>query len=97
MFLGVNLTFFPQHFLGLGGIPRRYSDYPDAFTTWHVVSSIGSVIRLASTIFFVYVVWEALVTKRRRGVSSSLSSSLEWLHPYPPISHRYMEMPLVAS
>src|SRR5215207_442500 len=57
-FIGVNLAFFPQHFLGLAGMPRRIPDYPDAFAGWNMVASIGAYISAASAAFFVYVVYK---------------------------------------
>jgi len=60
-FFGVNLTFFPRHFLGLAGRPRRIPDYPDAFADWNWVVSIGSTISAFSALFFLYVIYAALV------------------------------------
>nr|UYR22139.1 cytochrome c oxidase subunit 1 [Comanthus sp. 2 MS-2014] len=97
MFIGVNFTFFPQHFLGLSGMPRRYADYPDAYTSWNMVSSIGSVISLVAVIFFMFLVWESFVV-RRVVVSPDYSfSSLEWQYSsFPPSHHTYDETPYVV-
>lgn len=59
MFIGVNVTFFPMHFLGLAGMPRRIPDYPDAFAGWNWVASVGSTISAFSALFFLYVIYVA--------------------------------------
>nr|YP_009501932.1 cytochrome c oxidase subunit I [Livia junci]AWU48975.1 cytochrome c oxidase subunit 1 [Livia junci] len=90
-FIGVNMTFFPQHFLGLMGMPRRYSNYPDLLIFWNNISSLGSVISLFSVIFFMFIIWEALFVKRPLIFSSS--SMMEWIQNYPPFEHSYSEIP----
>uniref|UniRef100_UPI001F13B0EC cytochrome c oxidase subunit I n=1 Tax=Phlaeoba antennata TaxID=227576 RepID=UPI001F13B0EC len=97
MFIGVNLTFFPQHFLGLAGMPRRYSDYPDAYTSWNVISSIGSMISIMGIILFIMIMWESMITNRTIMFSINMSSSTEWLQNNPPAEHSYSELPLISS
>lgn len=97
IFIGVNLTFFPQHFLGLNGIPRRYSDYPDAFTTWNVISSIGSIISFASIIMFMWIIWEGLSTSRGWFNSRAAASSIEWLSTSPIMEHTFNQTVLLNT
>nr|ACY39508.1 cytochrome oxidase subunit I [Callidium violaceum] len=97
MFIGVNLTFFPQHFLGLSGMPRRYSDYPDPFTMWNIVSSIGSLISILSVLFLLFTIWESFSSHRKSLLSLSLISSIEWLQHFPPAEHSYSELPILKN
>nr|AYU71295.1 cytochrome c oxidase subunit 1 [Eucnemidae sp. 4 ACP-2013] len=97
MFLGVNMTFFPQHFLGLSGMPRRYSDYPDAYYTWNVISSIGSSITFVSIIFFMTIIWESMTKMNKSLNPLQQISSLEWFHSIPPTEHTYEELPMLNN
>lgn len=97
IFLGVNLTFFPQHILGLRGMPRRYSDYPDAYITWNIVSSLGSSISMFAIFLFIYNVLESFISDRVSLFSLRTCSAVEWLHPYPPADHRYSDTPILIN
>lgn len=92
IFLGVNLTFFPQHFLGLNGIPRRYSDYPDAYGAWNIISSIGRYTSTARIIFFAFIIWEAISSNHQINNNRITINSNEWLINYPPTDHTFSEL-----
>jgi cytochrome c oxidase subunit 1 len=93
MFTGVNITFFPMHFLGLAGMPRRYSDYPDAFVTWNVVARVGSIVTTVSVLYLVFIIWESLVSHRPALRVKRRASSLEAVHTLPPLTHSYERCP----
>nr|ARH54989.1 cytochrome c oxidase subunit 1 [Diaclina fagi] len=97
MFIGVNLTFFPQHFLGLSGMPRRYSDYPDAYTLWNIISSIGSIISLIGVLFLIFIMWESFSASRKTLIPLNMPSSIEWLQNTPPAEHSYSELPMLSA
>jgi len=91
IFRAVNITFFPQHFLGLAGIPRRYSDYPDTFYKWNQVSSFGSLFSVFAVLMFIFLIWEALQRQRRVLFSRAPSLSREWDDVLPLDFHRNTE------
>jgi len=96
MFISANITFFPQHFLGRQGMPRRYIDYPEAFATWNYVSSIGAFIAGLSLCLFVYIVWYT-VTRGEKVVNPNYwedeLGTLEWTLPNPPPEHTFETLP----
>src|SRR6202047_64766 len=96
-FIGVNIVFFPQHFLGLAGMPRRIVDYPDAFAGWNLVSSLGSYLSgLGVIVFFVGIV-HAFVRKERAAANpwGPGATTLEWTLPSPPPFHQFDTLPLI--
>ena len=96
-FVGVNLTFFPQHFLGLAGMPRRYIDYADGLAGWNMVSSIGAYITAASTLFFLVMLLWAMKAGRPADASywGEGATTLEWTVSSPPPFHSYEELPQI--
>jgi len=96
-FVGVNLVFFPQHFLGLSGMPRRYVDYPDAFAGWNLVSSIGSYISGFGVLIFIYGVIDAFVRKEKAAANpwGAGATTLEWTLSSPPPFHQFEVLPRI--
>lgn len=92
IFLGVNLTFFPQHFLRLARIPRRYNDYPDVYFSWNIISSFGSFISTVSILIFLLVIWEGLYFRFKPTFIES-KVNLEFRIRTPPSLHSWIESP----
>ena len=98
--VGVNLTFFPQHFLGMAGMPRRIPDYPDAYAGWNAVSSIGSYVTALGMLAFFYVLFEIFVAKRARCPANPWgagATTLEWTVDSPAPFHTFEDPPVVGA
>jgi len=96
-FIGVNLIFFPMHFTGAAGMPRRYVDYPDAFAGWNMVSSIGAYISAAGVIVFIVMLFWTL-TKGKKCADNPWgegATTLEWTVPSPAPFHTHEVLPRV--
>lgn len=94
-FVGVNLTFMPQHFLGLAGMPRRVPDYPDAMIPWNYVSSTGAFISYGAALFFVFVVYHTLRYGEKCPNNPWGGNTLEWTLSSPPPFHSFEEQPTI--
>uniref|UniRef100_UPI0024116FD6 cytochrome c oxidase subunit I n=1 Tax=Charinus ferreus TaxID=3034938 RepID=UPI0024116FD6 len=96
-FIGVNVTFFPQHFLGLSGMPRRYSDFPDAYLLWNMISSLGSILSLLAAIGMLLIFWDAIAIQRPSLYQMFSPSSPEWQQNFPPEDHTFNQLALLSS
>jgi cytochrome c oxidase subunit 1 len=96
-FVGVNMVFFPQHFLGLAGMPRRIVDYPDAFHHWNMVSSIGSYISGFGILIFFFGMVRAFLRKERAANNpwGPGATTLEWTLTSPPPFHQFEVLPRI--
>jgi cytochrome c oxidase subunit 1 len=91
LFLGVNITFFPMHFLGMQGMPRRYREYQTWYSLWHTVASFGRTLSTLATVLLFFIWWESLA--RKRLVLSILwkGTYIDFMHKVPLISHTNFE------
>ena len=100
MFIGANITFFPQHFIGRQGMPRRYLDYPEAFEFYHYISSIGAFISIASFLLFLYIMISTVFAGRKvteENYWDDKYPALEWSLPNPPPAHTFEILPTPAE
>ncbi len=99
MFVGVNLIFFPQHFLGLQGMPRRYVDYPEGYQFWHEVSTWGYYITAVAVLIWFTTILEAVLFRRKKGAQANPwgegATTLEWTLSSPPPYHQFNELPRI--
>jgi cytochrome c oxidase subunit I len=98
-FIGVNLTFFPQHFLGIAGMPRRIPNYPEAYYGWNHVSTIGSAISMFASFFFLFIVFYTLKYGKKcpNNPWGEGANTLEWTLSSPPPYHCFNEQPVIVS
>jgi cytochrome c oxidase subunit 1 len=96
-FIGVNLTFFPMHFSGLAGMPRRITDYPDAFAGWNMISSLGSYVSGIATLVFLWMLFDMLLRGKKAEANywGEGATTLEWTLPSPPPFHTFEELPRI--
>jgi cytochrome c oxidase subunit 1 len=96
-FIGVNILFFPQHFLGQQGMPRRYPDYPDAYAYWNEISSIGYAVMLVGVvIFFVNIIYSMFAGRKAEGnYWGEGATTLEWTLSSPPPFHQFETLPQI--
>ena len=96
MFIGANITFFPQHFLGRQGMPRRYIDYPEQFAYWNEISSYGAFLSFASFLFFICIIFYSLIWGKKvtePAYWGKHADTLEWTLSNPPPEHTFETLP----
>jgi cytochrome c oxidase subunit 1 len=101
-FIGANILFFPQHFLGVAGMPRHYADYPEAFAYWNKISSYGSYMTaFATIIFFIGVFHAYFILKKPAGANPwgipERLQTLEWTLSSPPPFHQFETLPIIKD
>jgi len=99
-FIGANVLFFPQHFLGLAGMPRRYVDYPDAFADWNRISSYGSYMTAVATLIFILGMLHAYFIMRKKAADNPWgegATTLEWTLTSPPAFHSFETLPRIKA
>jgi heme/copper-type cytochrome/quinol oxidase subunit 1 len=96
-FIGVNVLFFPMHFLGLAGMPRRIPDYPDAYSHWNYISSLGGFLSGFSALFFFYIIYRIFKDKVKCPANpwGDGATTLEWHVPSPSPFHTFEYQPVI--
>jgi heme/copper-type cytochrome/quinol oxidase subunit 1 len=94
LFLGVNLTFFPMHMMGIAGAPRRMFDHPDAFAGWNTIATFGSAISFISLLLLAGPI---MFTPKENSSDIRAATTLEWLLPATPKSHAFSQLPIIRT
>ena len=98
-FVGINILFFPQHFLGVQGMPRRIPDYPDAYAGWNMVSSWGALLTAVATMLFFYIVYRTFTAGEKCAANpwGEGATTLEWTVNSPAPFHTHEELPEIGA